>query len=459
MDGRSTRFIKEAVFAVLKGHLTVDGAAEKYGIPEEHIKEGIKNYCLSGKITEERERSFIGKLYEKFLKMNLRNAFSRIAPTYDHEKALDRFKFKFAYATVSFMVVAFGIFIMNFPGAFNPPDMNAKSFEEKMDQALMATSKRPSTIDAEVKYLNRFYSRINKILDSSNAKESQALKAEIGNRLAYINKIDRAEVARKAVNFSDPSAAADRKPAAGMYKRMYSAASEKDENGYLAKAFKERADAETASGKASVYLAKAAPEAAVSAASQASPAAAPAAPVAVITATTQAEAEALLAAASEVKPEIEEPAAEEISAEDASPEAEAPAESANKSQIAKAAPAREEAAQAREDKAAVRAESAPVQETALAKTERAPAAEAAPAQTYKFAAKKYDSMKDRLFIINRYKKENLLKRIVARPTIKLKYPIASMLPVVDQKKYNESLKKIATNPKEVREVKIVEDRG
>ncbi len=449
MDGRSTRFIKEAVFAVLKGHLTVDGAAEKYGIPEERITDGIKNYCLSGKITEEREKSFIGNFYEKFIRVNVRNAFSKIAPTYDHEKALDRFKFKFAYATVSFMVVAFGIFIMNFPGAFNPPDMNAKSFEEKMDQALTATSKRASTIDAEVKYLNRFYSRINKILDSSNARESQALKAEIGNRLAYINKIDQAEVARKAVNFSDPSAAADRKPAAGMYKRMYSAASEKDENSYLAKAFKERADAENASGRASAYMAKAAPEAAAKTES---------APVTVIAASSQAEAEAQLAAASEVKPEIEEPIAEEITVEEAASEVNEPAAAANKTRMAKAAAAREDAP-------ADRTERAKASEKAVAKAERAPAEEAAqavettPAKTYKFAEKKYDSMKDRLFIINRYKKENLLKRIVARPTIKFKYPVASMLPVVDKKKYNESLKKIATNPKEVREVKIVEDRG
>ena len=427
MNGRSNRFIKEAIFAVLKGHLTVEDAAAKYEIPEEHITEGIKNYCLSGKISEEAETSFIGSLYKKFLRMNVRNAFSRIAPTYDHEKEIDRFKFKFAYATVSFMVVAFGILIMNFPGAFNPPDMNAQPFEDKMNQALLGSSKRPSTIDAEVKYLNRFYSRINKILDSSNAKESRALKAEIDSRLAYINKIDQADISRKASNFSSSGSGMDRKAAAGIYKRMYSAAAEKDADGYLTKALKERSDAENASARSSVYIAKAAPEAAVKQAP---------APVAVIKACSQAEAEAQLAAASEMKPEIEEPAAEEITAEEASAVAEAPA-AANKKQMAKA-------------------DSTPSEKT-VAKAERT--APAAPARSYKYAENKYDSMKDRLFIINRYKKENLLKRVVARPSIKFKYPIASMLPVVDKKKYNESLKKIATNPKEVRDVKIVEDRG
>ncbi|HNY12058.1 MAG TPA: hypothetical protein PKK26_10755 [Candidatus Wallbacteria bacterium] len=428
MNSRSSKFIKEAVFAVLKGHLTVDGAVAKYGIPEEEIKDGIKNYCLGGKVAGEVESTFIGDIYKKFIRINARNAFSRIAPTYDQEKEIDRFKFKFAYATVSFMVVAFGILIMNFPGAYNPPDMNAQPFEDKMNQALLS-SKRPSTIDAEVKYLNRFYSRINKILDSSNAKESQSLKAEINSRLAYINKIDQAEVSRKANNFNDSSAGVDRKQAAVMYKRMYSAASEKDENSYLAKAFKERADAENASGRSSVYIAKAESAEAVKSA-----------PATVITASTQAEAEAQLAAAGELKPDIEEPAAEELKDEETPEIAEAQEPAANKTRTAKAAPAREEAT--------------------VAKAESASAAKAPaePAKSYRYAENKYDSMKDRLYIISKYKQENELKKVLVKQSIKFKYPVASMLPIVDKKKYKESFKRIATNPKDVG-VKIVEDRG
>mgnify|MGYP000921940788 FL=1 len=50
MNSRSNIYLKEAVSSIQKGHLTLEDAAQKYGIAPEEIGKAIKNYCLHGDI-------------------------------------------------------------------------------------------------------------------------------------------------------------------------------------------------------------------------------------------------------------------------------------------------------------------------------------------------------------------------------------------------------------------------
>lgn len=431
MGSRSKIYLKDAVFSVLRGHLTPEAASEKYGIDGTALEEAIKNYCVTGKVDE--QEGILKSLYRRFARFNARNLFSRLAPTYDSEKEMDRFRFKLAYTMASFLLVAAGMALVSSSELFAPGDMNARTFEDKFDQALLTTSRRQSTIDAEVKYLNKFYSRINKILDSSNSADSKALKNEVESRLAYINRIDKNDVAKKAVNFNEYSMGTDRKAAAEMYSRMHSAIAQNDRDGYFTKALEARIAAEK-SGKANH----------VAIAAIGMPASA--APAPAFSAAAAADRAAVVASAEELKPEIEEPAAEEpaIEEETVVADANASAAGAEKHRVAAKAAA----------PAAVETVKASVAKAAAVKAD-----DAAPAKSYKYAKTGFDTPKDRIFIINKYRRESLMKKAIARPNIKLKYPVATMIPVLDRKKYDDSFKKIATNPKPEKNVKIVEDRG
>ena len=90
-------------------------------------------------------------------------------------------------------------------------------------------------------------------------------------------------------------------------------------------------------------------------------------------------------------------------------------------------------------------------------------AEAEAVKSYKYQrtqAKNFESLKDKLYIINKYKHDNMLKKAVVKKELKFKYPVAEMILVPDRTKYNDSLKKIATNKDyNSRQVMITEDRG
>jgi len=100
----------------------------------------------------------------------------------------------------------------------------------------------------------------------------------------------------------------------------------------------------------------------------------------------------------------------------------------------------------------------------LQTAEKAPAPTAkSHTQSYKFKkaqGKNYESLKDKLYIINKYKRETMLKKALAKRDLKFKYPVADLIFVPDRAKYNESLKKIATNKDYgSNKVMITEDRG
>ncbi|HPG56924.1 MAG TPA: hypothetical protein PKW98_03835 [Candidatus Wallbacteria bacterium] len=413
MNSRSNIYLKEAVSSIQKGHLTLEDAAQKYGIAPEEIGKAIKNYCLHGDING--GESFLTKTFNVIKeKLSFKGLFYKIAPTYDCEKEIDRFKFKFAYALGSLLLLTLGTAALNFPAIFAPPDSTAKTnFEEKLDRTLLTSSKRPKSVDAEIKYLNNFYSRINKILDENNSKDSKMLKDEVKKRLKYINAIEKDELVEKAANFTDVDVKGGQSKSAEIYSNLYNAASHKDNTNYMAKTLKERIDNNYLTGRPKTFT-TARSEVAKTAVSVSGAAAAPRG----MRRQNGPDAE-------EMKPLIESPVKEneiaEISAEE-------PVEKAL--QTAKKAPA-------------------PTVKTST--------------QSYKFKkaqGKTYESLKDKLYIINKYKRETMLKKALVKRDLKFKYPVADLIFVPDRVKYNESLKKIATNKDYgSNKVMITEDRG
>lgn len=416
MNNRSIVYLKEAVTAVLKGHLTPEEACEKYSLEKGDIESALLRYSRTGNI-EPVEKTLFSEIYARCLRLNIRSLFGRLAPTYDQEKEIDRFKFKTAYAMMSFALMAAGIAILGFSTALNPPDMRAESFEDKLNQTMLTASKRPAAIDAEIKYLNRFYSRINRILEKSDSRESQALRDEIAGRMDAINNIDKTALARKAVNFTDVSMNAGAGSAGKeLYKKFYETSAENGDN-YFAQNFRQR-------------MGETAVKAATGAAPAASIASAPPAPAI----------EERSAASSD---DAGEPVAE-ITAED--PE--------NLSAMVETAVTRPAIAKAKK--------AAPARETAEPTIARKVAASPEKV-SYKnadyLAGSSYETIKDKLFIINKYNHNRLLKKVVKKEDLKFKYPVVSLIPILDRQKYDESLKKIANNPKNEKFVKITEDRG
>lgn len=405
MNSRSTIYLQEAVSSIQKGHLTIEAASEKYGIPADQIKIAIKNYCLYGKLSES-EAGIFGGVSRALKALTLKNLFGGIAPTYDCEKEIDRFKFKFTYAAASFLLVALGVAAMSFPTYLSPADSTAKmAFEEKFDKTLATASRQGKTVDAEVKYLNNFYSRINKILEESDSKDSKMLKAEVKKRLKYINSIETDEIAKKTGGGEEPKAAAAGSRANEIYSNLYESVSEKDKNNFLAKTLKERIDKNYLISR-SKYSKAAETAPAIGAASEAGEETKASAPPA-------AQVETLTTAAS----------------------------AATKTEVQQAAKFKNAP-----DKAEVKKN-----------------AEAEAVKSYKYQrtqAKNFESLKDKLYIINKYKHDNMLKKAVVKKELKFKYPVADMIFVPDRTKYNDSLKKIATNKDyNSRQVMITEDRG
>ncbi|HOT75564.1 MAG TPA: hypothetical protein PK467_07255 [Candidatus Wallbacteria bacterium] len=417
MNSRSNIYLKEAVSSIQKGHLTLEDAALKYGIAPQEIGKAIKNYCLHGDING--SESALAKIYNAIKeKLSIKSLFYKIAPTYDCEKEIDRFKFKFAYAMGSLLLVALGTAAINFPAFFAPADSTAKTnFEEKLDRTLMTSSKRPKSVDAEIKYLNNFYSRINKILDENNSKDSKMLRDEVKKRLKYINAIEKDELVEKAANFTDIDIKGGQSKSAEIYSNLYTAASHKDKNNYMAKTLKERIDNNYLTGRPKTFTAArnevAAAAVNVSGAATASRG---------LRRQNGPDAE-------EMKPLIESPVKTEQ----------------DEKEIA------EIVAEETEVKSLQTAEKAPAP-TAKSHT-----------QSYKFKkaqGKNYESLKDKLYIINKYKRETMLKKALAKRDLKFKYPVADLIFVPDRAKYNESLKKIATNKDYgSNKVMITEDRG
>lgn len=394
MNSRSNIYLKEAVSAIQKGHLTIEGASEKYGISVKDLQTAIKNYCLHGRLNSKEDAG--GGLFSRLIsRLTLKNIFSGIAPTYDCEKEIDRFKFKFTYAAASFLIVALGVATVSFPGYLSPADSTAKTaFEEKLEKTLASSSRREKAVDAEIKYLNSFYSRINKILEESDAKESKLLKEEVGKRLKYINAIEKDEIVKK--NGDGPEAATPSCPRSQeIYANLYAAASAKGASNPMARMLKERIDVN--------YL------------KQGSKYCRPAA---------------------------------------GGGDATAPAPSV--SSKAPAAECKPASASAPKNNGG-----APVQKReAAAASARAGAEEVKSFKLARPQAKNYESLKDKLYIINKYKREAIIKKSVVKKDLKFKYPVADMIFVPDRNRYNDSLKKIATNKDyNSRTVMITEDRG
>ncbi|HBC73655.1 MAG: hypothetical protein A2008_00115 [Candidatus Wallbacteria bacterium GWC2_49_35] len=392
MNSRSTIYLQEAVSSIQKGHLTIEAASEKYGIPADEIKVAIKNYCLYGKLSESGPGIF-GGVSRLLSSVTLKNLFGGIAPTYDCEKEIDRFKFKFTYAAASFLLVALGVAAMSFPTYLSPADSTAKpAFEEKLDRTLATASRPGKTVDAEVKYLNNFYSRINKILEESDSKDSKMLKAEVKKRLKYINSIETDDIARKAADISGTEPACSASRANEIYSNLYEAACEKDKTNYMARTLKERIDKN------------------------------------------------YLISRSKYSKKSENPPAEN-SISSAGEEAKSPAAAVTK-------------------KAAYQAVKI---KNAAVDTQAPKSVKPEAVKSYKYnrtQAKNFESLKDKLYIINKYKHDNMLKKAVAKKELKFKYPVAEMILVPDRTKYNDSLKKIATNKDyNSRSVMITEDRG
>ncbi len=198
MNSRSRFNLRQAVQSIQKGHLTLEDASYKYSIPAQELKEAIKVYCLSGTLPQ--QPGFFSEGINKIMSiLSIKSLFNKIAPTYDCEKEFDRFKFKFTYTAATFLLAALGAAAFSFYGYLAPDNSSAKAtFEEKLDRTLIHSAKREKRFEKEVKYLNNFYSRINKILDESGSKDSKMLKDEVNRRLKYINNIDDGDIVQKA---------------------------------------------------------------------------------------------------------------------------------------------------------------------------------------------------------------------------------------------------------------------
>ncbi len=433
MKSRSRFYLKEAVHSIQKGHLTLEDASHKYEIPSHELKEAIKHYCLHGSLPAP-SGILSGGVAKIMNILSFRGLFNRIAPTYDCEKEIDRFKFKFTYTAASFLLAAFGAAAFSFSGYLTPDNSNAKTtFEEKLDRTLINSTKREKTVEKEIKYLNSFYSRINKILDESDSKDSKMLKDEVKKRLKYINNIDGDDIAQKSADSTGSEVKSGRSRSDEIYANLYEAASSVDKNNYMAKTLKERIDNKflkenSKYGKAQSF-------------SRSAPA---------LDAQKSSREADMAAEAAVLKPMIEEKQAAEKGFS---------GRQAVKSSAVKAL--RAEAAAARVSKAAaIKSKQAEI-EKAAAEIETIETAEEV--KTYKYnrsQTKNYDGLKDKLYIINKYKREALIKKAVAKKDLKFKYPVSDLIFVPDRASYNDSLKKIATNKDyNGRGVMITEDRG
>lgn len=433
MNSRSRFYLKEAVQSIQKGHLTLEDASHKYEIPAYELKEAIKQYCLHGSLPSS-SGILSGGINKIMNILSFKGLFSKIAPTYDCEKEIDRFKFKFTYTAASFLLAAFGAAAFSFSGYLTPDNSNAKTtFEEKLDRTLINSTKREKTVEKEIKYLNSFYSRINKILDESDSKDSKMLKDEVKKRLKYINNIDGDDIAQKSADSKLIEENHGRSRSDEIYANLYEAASSVDKNNYMAKTLKERIDNKflkenSKYGKARSF-------------SRSAPA--------LDTRKALKEADAAAETAL-LKPMIEENQA----AEKGFSGRQAVKNSAVKAMRAEAAAARVSKA------AAIKSKQAEIEKAAAA-IETIETAEEV--KTYKYnrsQTKNYDGLKDKLYIINKYKHEALIKKAVAKKDLKFKYPVSDLIFVPDRASYNDSLKKIATNKDyNGRGVMITEDRG
>ena len=425
MNSRSRFYLKEAVQSIQKGHLTLEDASHKYEIPAHELKEAIKNYCLHGSLPE--ASCVLSSGINKIMNiLSIKGLFNKIAPTYDCEKEIDRFKFKFTYTAASFLLAAFGAAAFSFSGYLTPDNSSAKpTFEEKLDRTLIDSTKREKTVEKEIKYLNNFYSRINKILDESDSKDSKMLKDEVKKRLKYINNIDGVDIAQKSADSKGIQVKSGLSRSDEIYANLYEAASSVDKDNYMAKTLKERIDNKFLKENSKYGRARSFPGSTAAA-----------------NARQAAEETEEASEAAELKPMIEE---KQVFAEKRFND-----RRTDKSATVKTAPA----------------------EAAIAKINKAPAAKVKQAEpdktveavkTYKYnrtQSKKYDGLKDKLYIINKYKHEALIKKAVAKKDLKFKYPVSDLIFVPDRASYNESLKKIATNKDyNGHAVMITEDRG
>lgn len=433
MNSRSRFYLKEAVQSIQKGHLTLEDASHKYEIPAHELKEAIKHYCLHGSLPAP-SGILSGGVAKIMNILSFKGLFNKIAPTYDCEKEIDRFKFKFTYTAASFLLAAFGAAAFSFSGYLTPDNSNAKTtFEEKLDRTLINSTKREKTVEKEIKYLNSFYSRINKILDESDSKDSKMLKDEVKKRLKYINNIDGDDIAQKSADSTGSEVKSGRSRSDEIYANLYEAASSVDKNNYMAKTLKERIDNKflkenSKYGKARSF-------------SRPAPA---------LDAQKSSREADMAAEAAVLKPMIEENQAAEKGFS---------GRQAVKSSAVKAL--RAEAAAAGASKAAaIKSKQAEIEKAAAA-IETIETAEEV--KTYKYSrsqTKNYDGLKDKLYIINKYKREALIKKAVAKKDLKFKYPVSDLIFVPDRASYNDSLKKIATNKDyNGRGVMITEDRG
>jgi|GEM_PF-5547714 len=442
MNSHNTNYLNEAVRAVIKGHLTLEDASSKYSIPVSDFKAAMKNYCVSGEIKVE-NTPFYKRVLNHFSFMDPARFFKSVAPTYDCEKKLDRFKFKFAYTMASFLVIAAGMAMLNLPALYNPIDSNAGSFEDKLDKTLMTSSKRPKAIDAEVKYLNKFYSKINKILAESKSGDSKALKAEVERRLKYISEIDREAIAKKGANFTDISMGKPVPKSQEIYSNLYQAAKSGDPENYVAKTFRQRVDDSIANEKNNLTAIK-----------------------------------NLRTSYKDKEVACEAEPAEIASSEDNVPMVEESDENERgKVEISEASKPSKKRFESKRAEIARAAEEIQVAETTyqpeqavknVAKSAKISDARAASEgekiKTYQYkknnSLKNFDSLKDKLYIINRYKRQTMLKKAIVKCDIKFKQPMTDFIVINDKAKYNESLKKIAINKDyNAKDVKMSEDRG
>ncbi len=434
MNSRSKFYLKEAVQSIQKGHLTLEDASHKYEIPAHELKEAIKNYCLHGSLPE--QSGFLAGGINKIMNiLSIKGLFNKIAPTYDCEKEIDRFKFKFTYTAASFLLAAFGAAAFSFSGYLTPDNSSAKpTFEEKLDRTLIDSTKREKTVEKEIKYLNNFYSRINKILDESDSKDSKMLKDEVKKRLKYINNIDGGDIAQKSADSKVTQVKNDLSRSDEIYANLYEAACSVDKDNYMAKTLKERIDNKFLKENSKYGRARS---------FSGSTAAAN---------TRQAAKETEEASeAAELKPLIEEKQVSVV-------------KRFNGRQVDKSAAIKT----AQIETAISKVNKAPVVKSKQAEIEKAAAAietieTAEEVKTYKYKrtqSKNYDGLKDKLYIINKYKHEALIKKAVAKKDLKFKYPVSDLIFVPDRASYNESLKKIATNKDyNGHAVMITEDRG
>ncbi len=460
MNSRSNIYLKEAVASIQKGHLNIECAAEKYGIKSEVLKEAIKNYCLHGDISE--KSSFLSSLFNKISDtVSFKNIFNKIAPTYDCEKEIDRFKFKFTYAAASFLLVAIGAAAISLSGYLTPGDSSARvNFEEKLGRTLANVSRRDRTVDKEIKYLNNFYSRINRILDENNSKDSKMLKEEVKKRLNYINAMHADEYKNSYSGAGEVKRTENYSRSNEIYSNLYKAASEKGDDNYMAKVLKQRVQEN--------YLISGSKYSKNSGSAYKS-----------VSRSASAETE-------ELKPmvenagdsKIEERAGKSISLK-AMPSSSASVFKKYKNVDKTGATGRKQISKvAREQKTIIEESSELSSKAAIEKmparnideavvkniSKKSSSVQTESARSYKYnkndQVKSYDGLKDKLYIINKYKHETLIKKSVAKKELKFKYPVADMIFVPDKDKYNDSFKKIAVNKDySGKSVMITEDRG